>query len=247
MPAGTGPRPPWVSTHPVASSVGRGQGVQPSGDSRLVSARPVSGQLVASSGVRPSSCGVSARPSGRVRLVPASGGDVGDQVGAAGQPLRLQRGELHLHMVCSVPGRLGRGRGGLDAGATAGVVHRSAGRRPRAGRMVLRLGQRPRSAPTGQGGQSTVRGARRWRLRKDRERAAARRSCTYRVAVMLGLATRLRCVVAPGARSGRPDRPPSVPAGMGCGPSAAQPGSGCSRLGTDSAVSCVNGGGRDRV
>jgi hypothetical protein len=83
---GVGRRCPHaVSTHPVWAS-----GIRLSG-------RPLSGHLGSSSrgsGARPSAVhpssvqpsGVCPRPSGRVRLLPCSGGGVGDQVEVAGRP-----------------------------------------------------------------------------------------------------------------------------------------------------------------
>jgi hypothetical protein len=113
-----------------------------------------------------------------------------------------------------------------DAGATAQVVRRSAGRRPRPGRMVLRLGRRPRStaAPTGQGGQPTVRGARWWRLRQGRGAGCSATFPHLPRGGRPGLAARPRCVVVmePGARSGRPGRANELAGEDGVRPSAAQ-------------------------
>jgi hypothetical protein len=241
MPAGTGARPPWVSTHPVASSVVwvglHPSGVQPSGVR-------ATGCIVR---VRPSSGLVSARPSGRVRLVPRPAATLGNS--------SVQRGSLTTatgRAACGLPRPGGSvdGRGGLDAGATARVVRWSAGRRPRTGRIVLRLGRwlRSTAAPTGQASPPCGRpplaatpeqGS---GLQRD---VAAPAAWPVILGWMRDYCAWLLRSLAPAVDG--PDGPPSLPARMACGPSAAQACSERSRLGVDTAVTCENGGGRDRV
>jgi hypothetical protein len=221
MPAVTGRRPPW-GVHPSGSVVRGG-----------VSGRPGSGQLVASSGVRPSSCLVSARPGSSRPVSARPVASVSSQRPAVTLGTRsVQRGNRYdcngssSMWSAASPGGLVDGRAGLDAGATAQVVRRSAGRRPRPGRMVLRLGRRPRStaAPTGQGGQPTVRGARWWRLRQGRGAGCSATFPHLPRGGRPGLAARPRCVVVmePGARSGRPGRANELAGEDGVRPSAAQ-------------------------
>jgi hypothetical protein len=195
-----------------------------------VSSRPVSGQLVASSGVRPSSGlvsarpgssrAVSARPSGRVRLVPRPEATLGTR--------SVQRGSRYdcngascMWSAASPDGSVD-GRGGLDAGATARVVRRAAGRRPQtwpdctqagAAAALDRRADRP-------GRPAHRAGARRWRLRQSGGASCSATLLHLPRGGRPGLAARLRwvVVVAPGARSGRPAGPPSLPARMGVRP-----------------------------
>jgi hypothetical protein len=200
MPAGTGARPPWVSTHPVASSVVwvglHPSGVQPSGVR-------ATGCIVR---VRPSSGLVSARPSGRVRLVPRPAATLGNS--------SVQRGSLTTatgRAACGLPrpGRLGRrprrpGRGRHCPGRAL-VSGASAADWPDCTQVgaVAALDCR-----ADRPGQPTVRAPAAGGYARAGERAAARRCCTCRVAGHPGLDARLLCVVVaePGARSGRPGR-----------------------------------------
>jgi hypothetical protein len=149
--------------------------------------------------------GPTVRPARRSRPVtmvlmarrPAGGG-VGDQVGAAGQPFRPQRGELRVG--CRIPGQTGR----RPAPVVGGCARQGSGGSARV--PALPHGSRP--------GLRDYTAWSWWSL-------------------------------MPGVEG--PDGPPSLPARMGCGPSAAQPRWEPDWGGADTAVTCKNAGGRDRV
>jgi hypothetical protein len=220
MPAGTGARPSWVSTHPVASSVVRvgcpavrcpGNWLHRPGSGRpAVWCLPVRDPAVRCPPVRPVAS-VSSRVRRR-RWGPGrySGAAVTTATGRAAcglpRPRTARSTAAEAWTRAPLPGSC--------------VGQRGVGRRP--GRIVLRLGRRLRStaAPTGQGGQPTVRAPVAGGCARAGERAAARRCCTCRVAVVLGW---LRDYggwslwrLAPGVDG--PAGPPSLPARMGVRP-----------------------------
>jgi hypothetical protein len=173
--------------------------------------RAVSSRLVSiPCGVQPS--GVCPRPSGRVRLLPCSGGGVGDP-----------------------------GRGGRDAGDAAevavgqggSVATRAAG---------LGGGRGGRACPlSDQAGQAGVRSARRRRLRGGHG-SGLQREVAALAAWLASSRPRWVVVAEPDARVGGPGGARGVPArGWACGPSAAQASSERAQLGAGSAVTCDDG------
>jgi hypothetical protein len=128
-------------------------------------------------------------------------------------------------------GRRWRGRGGhWEVGAGPG---RRVGCGPRRPRLPAERPGRPGRRP-----ERPSRAAARW----ARVQAAAPGGCTPRLAAVLGWARPRWVVVAePDARVGGPGGPLEVPAGMACGPSAAQAGSERARLAAGSALTCDDG------
>jgi hypothetical protein len=214
MPAVAGRCPP-CGVHPYGAS-SRGRVVHPSGRARPVSSCPVSARPACSclvsaclSVVSRSSSPASAR---RWRW---------DQVGAARHPCttgtgRVQRGRSRLRAARSTA------RAGLDAGEAAQVVrqHRGASSRTWPG------GARAAAAALGRGPGRSARRAGRpwWRLRQPRG--------AWPSAALLHLPRRRRLGWMRDyggwswwslpARVDGPESPMGLPAGMACGPSAAQ-------------------------
>jgi hypothetical protein len=221
--------------------------VRPPGVQRVQRpARPVSGRPVATP---PVSSRLLSAPSVRTRPSrPTSGGGGGNQVAAAGNLHHRMAGNLHhrngrVPVSCHAVERLGRrpsrpGRGRRCRGralvsGVAGHPDRGVGGRrrrrltaERPGRPGRRAERRRRRLRCGHGAGCSAR----WPQRS--------RGCRPRA----GWATTVsggRGACRPGGRG--PEGPVGVPAGWACGPSAAQAGSGRSRLAADSAVTCWNG------
>jgi hypothetical protein len=233
--------PAWGVHHPVSAS-----GVRPS-------RCPVTGlvvQRVRPSAVQPSSVqpsgvqpsGVCPRPSGRVRLLPCSGGGGGDQ-GRAGRPT-VATGTGGGPGGCQAVDGSSDGRGGRDAGDAAEVALVSGrwladpGRRVGWGRRRPRLPAEQPGRP-GRRSERPSRAAARW----ARVQAAAPGCRMPR-----GWRPRAGCATTVGGRrrAGRPGGRPRRGQGRcrrrgACGPSAAQADSECSQLAAGSALTCDDG------
>jgi hypothetical protein len=241
----------WVSTDSVPTS-----GVRLSG--RPGSSRPVSGHLVGSSGIRRSGRLVSARPasgrlvstrlSGHLRLVRGSPGVASEVTSVRRATVTTRTDRAAGGLRCPSGSVDGPSRpGGATRRRSCGGGRGSVGRG--SGRVVLGRRLRPRSTADGQG--PARREGRRWlpATPRDGSVGCSVRFLHLRVAASLAWTrdyagwslsslttewTGLEGLTSSTVRMRR-------------GPSAAQPESERARFGADDAVSCENGGGRDRV
>jgi hypothetical protein len=240
-----------VGVHPSV----RGPGVQPSGVQ--LSGVRTSGSLVSGPSVRPSGVQPVRRPAcpGFSRPVPvrppvasvwsrvSPAAALGGHLGTAGQSSCLERIEFHVVRP--------RPSGSVDGPGRPGCGHRCGGRvgqRGSVGRDLAGLCSGGWLRPTDQGGQTAARAP----IASD----CARQGCWLKrdvPAPAAWLPSWLERDYAPWlswsmtpAWTGSAG-PTSLTRGWARGPSAAQVCRGCSRLDASSALTCENGGGRDRV